>query len=736
MPTLEEIRQQYPAYSNISDDVLAEKLYNKFYSRSLGRNDFYKRIGHTPAEQRGLGGVLRDVGEGLANVPEAAVGIAGAVATDAPGALWQSLTDPDRVGRNLLYGTARLGQGLGNIPSTLGKYLSEKGFIDKETANAIPRDDTDLKAALDALLPKTTELEQMGIVRPQTPLSEEKAGDMLIQGLGELPAWMVPGGAATQATKLGVLGAASETNPLTLAGLAALPKAVGEAGESVKKGIDAIRDKEGVVGQNIPPDVLEVIETSKKTGIPLSTSDLTRPGSLPDKIARKSELLGTFDRGEQMVKAGEASRAALQQEMSAMIAENFGGADGIQKIQKAAAKGGRRGNAAQMLLEDIADAGEDWNKILKTSGNVKLMNNKLKADLLYDKVERLAEPLGELKFQGALDTLDKKIKELSVTPKTNAAEIKILEDLKADLRSPLSFRNARRVRSQLGDKITNYTSGPNALIARQGVDALMDAQEALRGDLKRFATSQGPELKAAWNEADKFYKESIVPLKDRQLARALKTESNPDEIARMFIKTGGEAGGLGTARAQKFYEALDDKGRAAARYDILKRATDKAFNERGEFSPAKYATELEKLKAARAVFFKGEAARELDGLAKLMRYADKATLARPPMTGVQNFPLLAAMMSGKFLGLGKSVGGYYAMKALTNTKIGRNALVNLSYAEPGLKNFTPSLKRANSAIKKVLDNPSKYGLTLGVMEGGRTRKEAEKKANKSKRSKK
>jgi hypothetical protein len=43
MPTIAEIRSQYPQYNDLSDDALEDKLYKKFYS-DMPRAEFYKRL--------------------------------------------------------------------------------------------------------------------------------------------------------------------------------------------------------------------------------------------------------------------------------------------------------------------------------------------------------------------------------------------------------------------------------------------------------------------------------------------------------------------------------------------------------------------------------------------------------------------------------------------------------------------------------------------------------------------
>jgi hypothetical protein len=46
MPTLAEIRQQYPEYNDLSDAKLADSFYTKYYT-DMPREDFYKKIGYS-----------------------------------------------------------------------------------------------------------------------------------------------------------------------------------------------------------------------------------------------------------------------------------------------------------------------------------------------------------------------------------------------------------------------------------------------------------------------------------------------------------------------------------------------------------------------------------------------------------------------------------------------------------------------------------------------------------------
>src|SRR3990167_3893972 len=56
--TLEEVRQQYPQYKDVPDDVLADKLYTKFYASKLSREDFAAKVGLPVATNGAVSGLL------------------------------------------------------------------------------------------------------------------------------------------------------------------------------------------------------------------------------------------------------------------------------------------------------------------------------------------------------------------------------------------------------------------------------------------------------------------------------------------------------------------------------------------------------------------------------------------------------------------------------------------------------------------------------------------------------
>ncbi len=71
MPTIAEIRQQYPQYNDLTDEQLATSLHQKFYS-DMPVEQFNQKIGMGKAQPSGPGYVART----LSNVPESASGVA------------------------------------------------------------------------------------------------------------------------------------------------------------------------------------------------------------------------------------------------------------------------------------------------------------------------------------------------------------------------------------------------------------------------------------------------------------------------------------------------------------------------------------------------------------------------------------------------------------------------------------------------------------------------------------
>lgn len=72
MPTLAEIRQQYPQYSDMSDGALADALYGKFYS-DMPRDQFNQKVGLNTTKQPALLDAVTDIPNEIANEAKAGI---------------------------------------------------------------------------------------------------------------------------------------------------------------------------------------------------------------------------------------------------------------------------------------------------------------------------------------------------------------------------------------------------------------------------------------------------------------------------------------------------------------------------------------------------------------------------------------------------------------------------------------------------------------------------------------
>lgn len=415
------------------------------------------------------------------------------------------------------------------------------------------------------------------------------------QILGEVGATaIVPGGATIKgATTAGTVLGATQFVPegesrveqaLTGGGVAggtsAALKTVGKVAEKVT----------GIVKGETPKEIKELEKLGKEFNVQASVGDIT---------------------GQTLVKKAE------------VLAENvpiigFSGFRDTQQKQVARAAG---------EIVDGFSVNGDWAKILQTSLVDKAKAVRKVGGNLFTKVGSLANPKGNV-----------------AVPKTNAVAKKLIAEEKAKVPEfqdqqfidaiqkytvdpQANFTGVRSIRSDLSDDISDFFTGKNAIVGKRGVDKLQEIKNALDSDMGDFANQQGGQIKKAWDKANKFWKGTVIPFKDTSLAKAATTDT-PDEIFKTFIKRGGRD------RGQKFFNALDKKGKDAVRFGILENAFDVASPTNKPFSAARFAKALEDFDAPAGVFFKGADKKQLDGFKKLLRHVERSgQFAENPPTG-------------------------------------------------------------------------------------------------------
>lgn len=477
------------------------------------------------------------------------------------------------------------------------------------------------------------------------------------------------------------------------------------AGYLAAKPINAVKN-------NLKEGAQALINLGKKYAVPIFASDVSKSGML-NRLAQGLENVPIIGiKGERQAQMNAAKNAAenfVSQAKSSLDNISFGGKTGITQLQKIAQGGGARAQAAQNLLNQIQNSGDDWNKILQTSGNLKLFRSKLIADEKYGRVSQLADQFGAVPKTNALRSIDNAIIKAKESILPDNGLINTLNTIKTNLSSKdLNYSQMRQARSDIGGLLDGYFQGGNAAIGKKGAELLTPIRNAIGQDMDQFAQTANPALKTAWKNADRFYRQNVTPFKDSQLANAVKN-ADADEVYAKFIKAGDIEGGKGTGRATRFYNALDNKGKAAVRYGMISNAFEKAYKgDSNMFSPARFAAELDKVAAAKGVFFKGAEKAEIDGFKNLMRHTDRSFIAlSKPETGVQNIPYLiggGAAAGAIFNPAATATGlaGTYAMKKLLTTNSGRRLLLASSKLAPNSPQMQAFLDKSRQLIQRIV----------------------------------
>lgn len=543
---------------------------------------------------------------------------------------------------------------------------------------------------------------------------------MAIPGLQELP--LIGEGAGfvepvTTGIAQGALtGAGQYVNPgesrLANAGIGGLLGG-GTAGLLSGAGMLGSKIYNAVKGVFTDPQQQAVYELAKQYNVPISAPDIMKnpvikkAGEYLDKIP----FIGTqeFKQG-QMESAKTAAEQVKNKYQDIMTGTKFGGKTGLKQIRQIAQGEGKRANQARELLSDIDNAGDDWNKIMQASGNVKLFRNKLIADRKYDKLATVADQFGAVDTSNIQKAIDNMIAQENKSVIKNKDSLNLLNEMNQGLQNrSFNFTDLRQFRSDLSSRISDYFKGNNAAVGEKGVGALQSVKDQIDKTLNNFAQSKTPELKTLWKNADNHYRYRVVPAKDRSLAQALKN-ADADTIYSKFITTGTREGGKGTGRAQRFYNALDDKGRAAIRYGMVSDAFEKALKDDGQFSPAQFASHLNRYTTAKDVVFKPQDKAEIDGFKNLMRHVQRSYQElNLGDTGVKTIPyIIGGLVTGSApLTAAKLAGMTLGLKQLFTTDAGKRFLL----ASSKLKDTSPGLQSAVEKFAKILQQGiTQYGV--------------------------
>lgn len=435
------------------------------------------------------------------------------------------------------------------------------------------------------------------------------------------------------------------------------------------------------------------------------------------------------------VARGLSSRAVeLPEEMNARVATE--GADaaakleskmqatpfaGFAEVTKAAAAGDK---SAQTLDAQMASA--------KTPAQVQqaslgLMNWRTRqtASGLYDKVEQAVAKhpeLSDVPLDQTEQTISDALNQAQKAKDPDTSLINLLKTVQRNIGASAdpaasdqlvdnSYGQIRKFRSDLGERIAAERTGAGKqLLGPSSAATLQGIRDAVDTDLKNFTSKAAPDVQKAADVADQYYAKNRVPFMAQDVAKAgapnlagTTTDAEADQIFGKFIQAGkGD-------KAQRFFNALDPKGRAAVQYqiatDAINQATDPA---EGTFDPKKFFNALDDVKGAYGVFLTGPDKALMDGLKNLAqqsvqgRSAEAArALSLTKVAGGLGAAGVVANATGAqpvAAGLGLMAGLLGAARGLMFTAAGRRLLTDAASLKPG----DPAMARIYEAISKQL----------------------------------
>jgi hypothetical protein len=257
------------------------------------------------------------------------------------------------------------------------------------------------------------------------------------------------------------------------------------------------------------------------------------------------------------------------------------------------------------------------------------------------------------------------------------------------------YGEVRKVISQLDEAIRQGHTGEGALITDRGTAQLQQVKAALEGDLQGFVSRSGkPDVQAAQEAADDYYRAQRGPFKDVGIARAGATDES-STIWRKFIQADNPD------KAQKLYNRLDPKGRAALQYQMLNDQIQKATDPVKGFDAGKFSRGMDKLNDAYGVAFQGTDKTALDGMRNLVLQAAQVE-ARPASAFGKLLPL------GPFGGTGVTMipRSEKVLRYMMGVPAGRRFLYTAARLTPGTPGMQNILSQVEAAAAKWATAPA------------------------------
>lgn len=453
---------------------------------------------------------------------------------------------------------------------------------------------------------------------------------------------------------------------------------------------------------------------------------LGKGGEIVNPRARELRALGK-EHGVDLTYGQESGKIPAQRlEVGMKHIPFFGTGSKFEKLQE------QTNQAAKRFVSKF-HSGEDYGEDIHASLNRGLTSAKNEASKLYDDVEM------QIKKEGVIDnvepdTFKAKTTELlkdypdifnrlpdeslqktisamqsgverkqpeSVIVTTAGSRIKLTPEqaqrmgISQKPETGLTFKESRFLREKLSDYI-NRAKSSAGVVGNKELYQLSEIKSALDKDIETFGGKSGNKnVIESFKKANDFYKENVVPFKDKLINKATSRDIDTDTILKSFVKEDRPK------LAKKLYDRLDNEGKLAIRYGILKESFDRSFDTRTEkFEPGKFSDALHKLTDANEIIFSSAEKSQIDGLSKLMKAAEQSgskkdlTGRAESLTKAEPIGMTAALIAApittlKFGAFAKS------MTWLLTSERGKNLLTEVSKTPESSVRFKELVRQAS-----------------------------------------
>ena len=529
---------------------------------------------------------------------------------------------------------------------------------------------------------------------PATEVMQDEKGNFILRSsidgkdyaippgasMGDLPrvvggiAAFTPAGRATTILGAGGRGAATQAGIETAKGVAgqAVPLYEGRPGAEIKPG--QIATDVGVAGAGgaffpavqkglqatraaiVRPPLPDVVDTAKREGVRLMTTDVLPPETFTGKIVQAT--------GERIPLAGTGGVRATQQQ--------------------------ERIDAVRNLLNDYdaSDYAKLSDDVLKDLKEVKAAEIKKYTASKADVINRLRDK-GNVPVPRALKVLDEQIAELTSrrTPAADEAAERLRE-----IKATLPDRDLFQIEAYRADELAKVfmdDARPMSAAARDiGEKAVRKIYNPVREDMIDFIKQTGERRDVdKFMVANKRLSDGAKDVQNAALKRVLTTGNEKPEVIQDLLFKGKPS------EVRALYARLTPQGKANARAAVLAKAGADASRDIGMdtvISPTVFANNVKKMGNSVGVLFTGDDLKRVEGLTRVLNLTRRAgDAAAAPPTGVQATPfLIGGLLTDLFAGSG---GVSAAKAAVTASGVG---LIARAYESAPVRNLL--LRMANT----------------------------------------